>query len=119
MSNNVIQHLDPTTKTTPSLGLSTLTNPVPTPRLATRPQLVGSDPDQIVAHYHSKQVSLELGEYLQQQPEEIKLDQMLASNPTCGCQNQANTLRIRCSQEIMVVYPDRVWYRQANPSLIE
>jgi hypothetical protein len=119
MSNNVIQHLDPNTKTTQSLVLPTLTNPVLHLRLATMPPVIGGNADQIVAHYHSKQVSLELGEYLQQQPDEIKLDQMLASNPTCGFQNQTNSLRIRCSQEIMVVYPDRFWYRQANPSLIE
>ncbi|MDM9582986.1 MULTISPECIES: hypothetical protein [unclassified Nostoc] len=30
---------------------------------------------------------------------------------------KANCLRVSCSRSIMVVYPDGVWYRQANPEV--
>jgi (2Fe-2S) ferredoxin len=39
--------------------------------------------------------------------------------PYAFAQTKANSLRVCCFRQIMVVYPDGVWYRQFNPNVIE
>ncbi len=75
--------------------------------------------DQTNANSCPKQASLESWEYLQKRLQELKLDQPQKSRPSCVFRIKVNCLRVCCSGQIMVVYPDGVWYRQANPEVVE
>ncbi|MBN3897233.1 MAG: ferredoxin [Nostoc sp. NOS(2021)] len=75
--------------------------------------------DQTIANCCSKRASLESWEYLKKRLKELKLDESQQSHPICVYRTKANCLRVCCSGLIMVVYPDGVWYRQANPEVIE
>ncbi|WP_375471755.1 ferredoxin [uncultured Nostoc sp.] len=49
--------------------------------------------------------------------QELKLEKPQQSYPIPVYQTKANCLRVCCSRPIMVVYPDGVWYSQANPEV--
>jgi (2Fe-2S) ferredoxin len=120
MSNNtVIQCSRKIPKTTKSLDNKALHNCVETLGLAKIQRHIFICADQTVANCCSKQASLESWEYLKKRWQEIKLDQPQKSSPVCIFRNKANCLRVSCSRPIMMVYPDGVWYRQANPEVIE
>ncbi|RCJ14866.1 ferredoxin [Nostoc sp. ATCC 43529] len=67
----------------------------------------------------SKPASLESWEYLKKRLKELKLNKPQASHPICVFRTRANCLQVCGSGLIMVVYPDGVWYRQANSEVIE
>lgn len=117
--NTVIQNSHPIPNTTKSLERKALSNCVETLGLAKIQQHIFGCSDQTVANCCSKQASLESWEYLKKRLKELKLNQPHESHPLCIYRTQANCLRVCCSGPIMVVYPDGVWYRQANPEVIE
>ncbi|OUL37539.1 ferredoxin [Nostoc sp. T09] len=120
MSNNtVIQCSRKIPKTTKSLDNKALRNCVETLGLAKIQRHIFICADQTVANFCSKQASLESWEYLKKRLQELKLDQSQNSRPICFSRTKANCLRVSCSRPIMMVYPDGVWYRQANPEVIE
>ncbi|WP_234017245.1 hypothetical protein [Nostoc sp. 'Lobaria pulmonaria (5183) cyanobiont'] len=49
--------------------------------------------------------------------QELKLEKPQQSYPISVYKTKPNCLRVCCSRPIMVVYPDGVWYRQANPEV--
>lgn len=67
----------------------------------------------------SKQTSLEAWDYLKKRLKQLKLDKPTDTRPSCIFRTKANCLRVCCQGPILVVYPDGVWYRQANPEVIE
>jgi (2Fe-2S) ferredoxin len=120
MSNNpVIQSSHPIPKTTKSLEHNALSNCVETLGLAKIQRHIFICADQTVANCCSKQASLESWEYLKTRLQELKLDEARDGRPIYVFRTKANCLRVCCSGPIMVVYPDGVWYRQANPEVIE
>ncbi|BAY12607.1 (2Fe-2S) ferredoxin domain-containing protein [Calothrix sp. NIES-2098] len=120
MSNNtVIQCSRKIPKTTKFLDNKPVRNCVETLGLAQIQRQIFLCVSQTVANCCSKQASLESWEYLKRRLQKLKLDQTLNSNPICILRTTANCLRVCCSRQIMVVYPDVVWYRQANPEVIE
>ncbi|MEH2250812.1 (2Fe-2S) ferredoxin domain-containing protein [Nostoc sp.] len=106
-------------KTTKSLEHKALSNCVETLGLAKIQRHIFICADQTIAHCCSKRASLESWEYLKKRLKELKLDQPPQSHPICVFRTKANCLRVCCSRPIMVVYPDGVWCRQANPKVIE
>ncbi len=67
----------------------------------------------------AKEAGLESWGYLKKRLKELQLDRPTNVNPNCIFRTKANCLRV-CSQgPILVVYPDGVWYHQANPKAIE
>ncbi|MBE9034572.1 (2Fe-2S) ferredoxin domain-containing protein [aff. Roholtiella sp. LEGE 12411] len=120
MSNNpVIQSSHPIPKTTKPLEHKALSNCVETLGLAKIQRHIFICADQTVANCCSKQASLESWEYLKTRLKELKLDEARDGRPIYVFRTKANCLRVCCSGPIMVVYPDGVWYRQANPEVIE
>jgi hypothetical protein len=120
MSNNtVIQSSRQIPKTTKSLDKKALHNYVETIGIAKIHRHIFICADQTVANCCSKQASLESWEYLKKRLQEPKLGQPQNSHPICILRTKANCLRVSCSRPIMVAYPDGVWYRQANPEVIE
>ena len=120
MSNNtVIQCSRKIPKTTKSLDNKALRNCVETLGLAKIQRHNFLCADQSVGNCCSKQASLESWEYLKRRSPELKLDQSQNRIPICVFRTKANCLRVCCSRPIIVVYPDGVWYRQANPEVIE
>jgi hypothetical protein len=118
MSNNTViqsSHLIP--KTTQSLEPKALSNCVETLGHALIQRHIFICSDSTVANCCSKQASLESWEYLKKRLRELQLNQPPDSRPICIFQTKANCLRVCCSGPIMVVYPDGVWYRQANPEV--
>lgn len=57
--------------------------------------------------------------YLKRRLKELELDRATAERPTCVFRTKANCLRVCGSGPILLVYPDRVWYRHATPEVIE
>lgn len=120
MSNNtVIQKSRQIPKTTKPPDNQALSNCVETLGLAKIQQHISLCADQTVTNCCSKQASVEAWEYLKRRFKELKLDRPQQSRPVCIFRTKANCLRVCCSGPIMVVYPDGVWYRQANPEVIE
>lgn len=120
MSNNtVIQPSRKIPKTTKNLDNKALSKCVETLGLAKIQRHIFICADQTVPNCCSKQASLESWEYLKKRLKELKLDRPHESLPVCIFRTKANCLRVCCSGPIMVVYPDGVWYRQANPEVIE
>ncbi|MEH2247053.1 (2Fe-2S) ferredoxin domain-containing protein [Nostoc sp.] len=106
-------------KTTKSPEHKALSNCVKTLGLAKIQRHIFICADQTIANCCSKRASLESWEYLKKRLKELKLDEPQQSHPICVFRTKANCLRVCCSRPIMVVYPDGVWYRQANPKVIE
>lgn len=106
-------------KTTKSPEHKALSNCVETLGLAKIQRHIFICADQTIANCCSKRASLESWEYLKKRLKELKLDEPQQSHPICVFRTKANCLRVCCSRPIMVVYPDGVWYRQANPKVIE
>ncbi|MBW4614268.1 MAG: ferredoxin [Desmonostoc vinosum HA7617-LM4] len=120
MSNNtVIQKSHPIPKTTKSLERKALSNCVEALGLAKIQRHIFICADQTVANCCSKQASLESWEYLKKRLKELKLDQPQDGRPIYVFRTKVNCLRVCSSGPIMVVYPDGVWYFQANPEVIE
>ncbi|MBD2414377.1 ferredoxin [Nostoc calcicola FACHB-3891] len=106
-------------KTTKSLEHKALSNCVESLGLAKIQRHIFICADQTTPNCCSKRASLESWEYLNKRLKELKLDKPQASHPICVFRTKANCLQVCCSRPIMVVYPDGVWYRQANPEVIE
>ena len=120
MSNNtVIQCSRKIPKPARFLGNKALRNCVETLGLAKIQRHIFNCAEQITAKYCSKQASLESWEYLKRRLQKLKLYQPQNSLPLCMFRNKVNCLRVCGSRPIMVVYPDGVWYRQANLEVIE
>jgi len=120
MSNNtVIQSSYQIPKTTKSVEHKALSNCVESLGLAKIQRHIFICADQTIANCCSKRASLESWEYLKKRLKELKLDEPQENHPICVFRTKANCLRVCCSGPIMVVYPDGVWYRQANPEVIE
>ncbi len=120
MSNNtVIQSSHQIPKTTKSPEHKALSNCVESLGLAKIQRHIFICADQTIANCCSKQASLESWEYLKKRLKELNLDEPQQSHPICVFRTKANCLRVCCSGPIMVVYPDGVWYRQANAEVIE
>ncbi|MEH1834000.1 MAG: ferredoxin [Nostoc sp.] len=106
-------------KTTKSPEHKALSNCVETLGIAKIQRHILICADQTIANCCSKPASLESWEYLKKRLKELKLDEPQQSHPICVFRTKANCLHVCCSRTIMVVYPDGVWYRQANPKVIE
>ncbi|WP_223280153.1 (2Fe-2S) ferredoxin domain-containing protein [Nostoc sp. PA-18-2419] len=120
MSNNkVIQTSYQIPKTTKSLEYKALSNCVKSLGLAKIQPHIFICADQTIANCCSKRASLESWEYLKKRLQEFKLPKLQESHPICVFKTKANCLQVYCSRPIMVVYRDGVWYRQANPEVIE
>ncbi|WP_373527610.1 ferredoxin [Nostoc sp.] len=120
MSNNtVIQSSHQIPKTTKYREHEALSNCVESLGLAKIQRHIFICADQTIANCCSKQASLESWEYLKKRLKELNLDEPQQSHPICVFRTKANCLRVCCSGPIMVVYPDGVWYRQANAEVIE
>jgi (2Fe-2S) ferredoxin len=120
MSNNtVIQCSRKIPKTTKSLDNKPLRNCLETLGFAKIPRHYFGCADQSVANSCSQQANLESWEYLKKRLPKLKLHQSYNSRPLCAFRIKAKCLPVCGSRPIMVVYPDGVWYRQANPEVIE
>ncbi|BAY27286.1 ferredoxin-like protein [Calothrix sp. NIES-2100] len=120
MSNNtVIQCSRKIPKNTKSLDNKAPRNCVETLGLAKIQRHLSICAQQTTANCGAKQASLESWEYIKRRLQKLKLDQPQKSLPLCMFRNKANCLRVCGSRPIMVVYPDGVWYRQANLEVIE
>ncbi|MFN6564843.1 MAG: (2Fe-2S) ferredoxin domain-containing protein [Nostoc sp. ChiSLP01] len=120
MSNNkVIQKSHQIPKTTKPLEHKALSNCVESSGVAKIQQHIFICADQTNPNCCSKPASLESWEYLKERPKELKLDKPQASHPICVFKTKINCLQVCGSGLIMVVYPDGVWYRQANSEVIE
>jgi (2Fe-2S) ferredoxin len=67
----------------------------------------------------AKEVGLAAWEYLKNRLKELQLDQPTEARSACIFRTKANCLRVCTEGPILVVYPDGVWYRNANPEVIE
>ncbi|MBD2610991.1 MAG: (2Fe-2S) ferredoxin domain-containing protein [Nostoc sp. ZfuVER08] len=120
MSNNkVIQKSHQIPKTTKPLEHKVLSNCVESLGMAKIQQHTFIRAEQPNPNYCSKPASLESWEYLKKRLEEQKLQKSQASYPICVLRTRPNCLQVSGSGLIMVVYPDGVWYRQANSEVIE
>jgi (2Fe-2S) ferredoxin len=117
--NRVIQSSHQIPKATKSVEHKTLSNCVESLGLAKIQRHIFICADQTIANCCSKRASLEPWEYLKKRIKELKLYEAQQIHPICVYRTKANCLRVCSSRPIMVVYPDGVWYRQANPEVIE
>ena len=67
----------------------------------------------------SQEAGVEAWNYLKRRLVELKLDQPTVDRPTCVFRTKANCLRVCVEGPILLVYPEGVWYRAANPTVIE
>jgi (2Fe-2S) ferredoxin len=67
----------------------------------------------------SKKVSLQSWEYLKNRLQELKLDQVTETKPSCIFRTKVHCLRVCAEGPILLVYPDGIWYRNATPEVIE
>jgi (2Fe-2S) ferredoxin len=67
----------------------------------------------------SKEAGLEAWDYLKRRLKELGLDKTTETRPSCVFRTKANCLRVCTAGPILLVYPDGVWYRNANPEVIE
>ncbi|WP_228371191.1 (2Fe-2S) ferredoxin domain-containing protein [Trichormus azollae] len=70
-------------------------------------------------HNWSKQANLEFWECWKLRLKERHINPFHESHPICIFRTKTNCLRVCCSRQIMVVYPDGVWYSQTKPEVIE
>ncbi|MEH2281179.1 MAG: (2Fe-2S) ferredoxin domain-containing protein [Nostoc sp.] len=118
MSNNrVIQSSHQIPKTTKSVEHKALSNCVESLGFAKIQRHIFLCADQTIVNCCSKRASLESWEYLKKRLKELKPDNSQQSHPICVFRTKVKCLRVSCSRPIMVVYPDGVWYRQANPEV--
>jgi (2Fe-2S) ferredoxin len=75
--------------------------------------------DQAIPKCCSKELSLESWEYLKNRLQELKLDRVTETNPTCIFRTKVHCLRVCVEGPILLVYPDGIWYRNATPEVIE
>ncbi len=75
--------------------------------------------DQSIPRCCSQENGLESWKYLKRRLTELKLDSMQVNALSSIYRTKVNCLRVCCDGPIMVVYPDGVWYRHANPEVIE
>ncbi len=66
-----------------------------------------------------KEDSIVAWNYLKRRLKELQLDRAIDARPTCVFRTKANCLRVCQRGPILLVYPDGVWYRDANPEAIE
>ena len=67
----------------------------------------------------SREAGVEAWDYLKRRLVELKLDQPSNDRPTCVFRTKTNCLRVCAEGPILLVYPEGVWYRATNPSVIE
>lgn len=75
--------------------------------------------DQTKPNCCPKDQSLEAWNYLKNRLQELGLAQPTVARPNCIFRTKANCLRVCTDGPILLVYPDGVWYRNANPEVIE
>ena len=67
----------------------------------------------------SQEAGVEAWDYLKRRLVELKLDQPTDDRPTCVFRTKANCLRVCAEGPILLIYPEGVWYRATDPSVIE
>ena len=75
--------------------------------------------DQTIPKCCSKEASLESWNYLKKRLKELGLDNPNHKVNPYIFRTKANCLRICKSGPILLVYPDKIWYRNATPEVIE